>query len=50
MVNYLKGYGPAPRPLLSGDANGDCQANGIDVVYLVNYFKGGPLPFYGECR
>jgi len=23
-----------------GDNNGDCEINGLDVVYLVNYFKG----------
>ncbi|VVC01086.1 Uncharacterised protein [uncultured archaeon] len=27
-----------------GDANGDRQTNGNDVVYLVNYFKGGRAP------
>jgi hypothetical protein len=27
-----------------GDANGNGILNGIDVIYLVNYFKGGPAP------
>ena len=28
-----------------GDANGNGQVNGIDIVYLVNYFRGmGPAP------
>jgi hypothetical protein len=27
-----------------GDANGSGIVNGIDVVYLVSYFKGGPPP------
>lgn len=27
-----------------GDVNGNGQFNGIDVVYLVRYFKGGPPP------
>jgi hypothetical protein len=26
-----------------GDVNGDYSINGLDVSYLVNYFKGGPL-------
>jgi C1A family cysteine protease len=29
---------------LTGDVNGDNVTNGLDVIYLVNYFKGGPLP------
>jgi hypothetical protein len=29
---------------LPGDANGNGQVNGIDVVYLVAYLKGGPPP------
>jgi hypothetical protein len=50
MVNYLKGIGPAPDPLLAGDANGNCTTNGIDVVYLVNYLKGiGPAPIRPNC-
>jgi hypothetical protein len=49
LVNYLKGYGPAPVPFLAGDANGSCDVNGLDVVYLVNYFKGGPYPIRGDC-
>ena len=27
-----------------GDVNGNGNANGIDVIYLVAYFKGGSLP------
>jgi hypothetical protein len=50
LVNYLKGLGPAPDPLLRGDCNGDCAVNGLDVVYLVNYLKGlGPAPVRGNC-
>jgi hypothetical protein len=50
LVNYLKGIGPPPDPLLRGDANGDCVVNGIDVVFLVNYLKGiGPAPRRGDC-
>jgi hypothetical protein len=37
-----------------GDANGDGQVNGVDVVYMVNYFKGfGPPPdpiLRGDCN
>ena len=29
---------------ITGDANGNGQANGIDVVFLVNYLKGGNAP------
>ncbi len=33
-----------------GDANGNGSFNGLDVVYSVTYFKGGPLPPYScEC-
>lgn len=31
-------------PYLPGDANGSNDVNGLDVVYLVNYLKGGPPP------
>ena len=29
---------------IPGDINGNGATNGIDVVYGVNYFKGGPMP------
>jgi Zn-dependent M28 family amino/carboxypeptidase len=29
---------------LAGDANANGQVNGLDVVYLVNFLKGGPRP------
>ncbi len=33
-----------------GDANGNGSFNGLDVVYSVSYFKGGPVPPYScEC-
>ena len=42
---------PAPVPLLSGDANGDCQLLGGDVTYLVRYFKGfNPAPGRAACE
>jgi hypothetical protein len=50
LVNYIKGRGPAPIPLLAADANGSCNVNGLDVTYLVNYFKGGPYPLRGDCQ
>jgi hypothetical protein len=31
-----------PMPINTGDANGNGELNGIDVVYLVSYLKGGP--------
>ena len=50
LVNYFKGAGPPPDPILLGDANGDCYTNGLDVIYLVNFFKGlGPPPVWGNC-
>ena len=50
LINYLKGIGNPPDPLLGGDANGSCAVNGIDVSYLVNYLKGvGPAPVRGDC-
>ncbi len=34
-----------------GDANGSGSANGLDVIYLVNFFKGGaPPPDSCQCR
>ena len=38
---------------IPGDANGSGDVNGIDVVFLVNYLKGGPAPFpilSGDCN
>jgi len=29
---------------LAGDVNGSGHLNGLDVVYLVNYLMGGPMP------
>jgi uncharacterized protein (TIGR02145 family) len=35
---------------IPGDANGDTHFTGLDAVYSVRYFKGGPLPpFSCEC-
>jgi hypothetical protein len=34
---------------VTGDANDDGGYNGLDVVYAVNYFKGGDPPVYDEC-
>ena len=38
-------------PYMPGDINNNGSANGIDVVYGVNYFKGGPDPIVicSEC-
>jgi hypothetical protein len=35
---------------IPGDANNSGQANGIDVTYMVSYFKGGTAPlFWMDC-
>jgi len=31
-------------PFIPGDVNASGEVNGLDVVYLVSYLKGGPLP------
>jgi hypothetical protein len=48
-VAFFKGTGPAPEMRFQGDANGNCDVNGLDVIYLVNYFKGGEAPLAGYC-
>jgi hypothetical protein len=36
---------------ICGDINGDCHSNGIDIVYYVNYLKGGPaLIARSDCQ
>jgi hypothetical protein len=35
------GRGPAYIP---GDANGNGETNGIDVLFMINFFKGGQIP------
>lgn len=41
IIDTTTGGGCAYVP---GDINGNGQANGIDIGYGVNYFKGGPVP------
>ncbi len=55
-ANYLVDAGfwwgtVGPRcEYVTGDANGNGSFNGLDVVYAVSYFKGGPPPPYScEC-
>jgi Tol biopolymer transport system component len=44
-------YGPGQCSFVPGDVNGDCHMNGIDVVYMVNYLKGGPgLVWRSDCE
>ncbi len=41
----LKTSAPAdPSYFLPGDVNNSGSVDGVDVIYLVNYFKGGPTP------
>lgn len=50
LVNFFKGYGLPPDPMLAGDANGSCIVTGEDVTFLVNYLKGtGPGPVRVVC-
>ncbi|UCE67718.1 MAG: hypothetical protein JSU85_06850, partial [Candidatus Zixiibacteriota bacterium] len=35
---------------VTGDVNGSESYNGLDIIYAVNYFKGGsPPPYDCEC-
>jgi len=49
-INYFKGGAIPPDPGCSCgvnprcDVNGNCTFNGIDLVYMINYWKGG-TPF-----
>jgi hypothetical protein len=36
--------GPLLCPYIAGDVNDNGAVNGLDVIYLVNYFKGGAAP------
>lgn len=45
--------GPSPPSsciYIPGDINGNGAANGIDIVFAVNYFKGGPNPPPIDCH
>lgn len=35
---------------MTGDVNGSWSYNGLDVTYLIGYFKGGPGPIYCYCE
>jgi hypothetical protein len=37
-------------PYIPGDANGNGTFNGLDLTYLVAYFKGGPPPPGPNCH
>jgi hypothetical protein len=43
--------GPPGCDYAVGDVNGSGDFNGLDVIYSVNYFKGGPDPMcpFGSC-
>ncbi len=44
------GGGIYPRSYIEGDVNGSYSFNGLDVTYLVNYFRGGAPPLFScEC-
>ena len=42
---------PSNCDYVPGDVNGSDSYNGLDIIYGVNYFKGGPEPLcpYGSC-
>jgi hypothetical protein len=43
-VNFQLAQEIPPCSYIPGDINGNSQVNGIDIVYAVNYLKGGPNP------
>lgn len=44
-INFaLRREGPPPCPYLPGDVNNSGTVTGLDVIYLVNFFKGGAAP------
>lgn len=50
LIQYFRGIGNAPMPLLAGDCNGDCLVIGPDVTYLIYYLRGlGSVPYRGDC-
>ncbi|UCC79064.1 MAG: hypothetical protein JSW64_12420 [Candidatus Zixiibacteriota bacterium] len=44
LFTYTGGEPPAGCDYSPGDANNDGSTNGLDVIYLVAFFKGGPEP------
>ncbi len=47
---FLAIFGSGACSYTVGDANGNGSFNGLDVVYSVTYFKGGPPPPYScDC-
>lgn len=41
---------PSDCDYVAGDINNSGETNGLDVVYMVNYFKGGsPPPYICQC-
>ncbi|UCC79942.1 MAG: hypothetical protein JSW64_00885 [Candidatus Zixiibacteriota bacterium] len=46
-INVTVGY----CSYMPGDANADFNVNGLDVIIMINFFKGGPpLPDTCDCR
>jgi uncharacterized repeat protein (TIGR01451 family) len=42
--------GPPPCTYVPGDVNGPGTFTGLDITYMVRFFKGGPAPTYScEC-
>jgi hypothetical protein len=41
LVDYVEGVGPAPPVLYSGDMNGDCEIDHLDVALYQDYFTDG---------
>ncbi|HBC45968.1 MAG TPA: hypothetical protein DCZ43_02875 [candidate division Zixibacteria bacterium] len=37
-------YPPQGAWFVAGDVNGSCSFTGLDITYMVRYFKGGPAP------
>ncbi len=50
LIELIYNNGPLPLTLANGDPNGDCMINRGDILYLRDYFAGGPAPVECTCE